>query len=102
MSEAEFLSFDKDEFVVIEGGIEFEEPVQREERVRFYTKKEQEQDAFERIMPKGRSTLAQRNSARNEVLRYSDLYDEFVVVTENDYKLKEAEKTTSIPWVVPI
>lgn len=102
MSEAEFLNFDKDEFVVIEGGIEFEEPVQREERVRFYTKKEQEQDAFERIMPKGRSTLAQRTAARNEVLRYSDLYDEFVVVTENDYKLKEAEKTTSIPWVVPI
>ena len=102
MSEAEFLNFDKDEFVVIEGGIEFEEPVQREERVRFYTKKEQEQDAFERIMPKGRSTLAQRNAARNEVLQYSELYDEFIVVTENDYKLKEAEKTTSIPWVVPI
>lgn len=102
MSEAEFLNFDKEEFVVIEGGIEFEEPVQREERVRFYTKKEQEQDAFERLMPKGRSTMAQRNAARNEVLRYSDLYDEFVVVTADDYKLKEAEKTTQVPWVVPI
>lgn len=102
MSEAEFLNFDKTEFVVIEGGIEFEEPVQREERVRFYTKKEQEQDAFERLMPKGRSTLAQRNAARNQVLRYSELYDDFVVVTADDYKLKEAEKTTRVSWVLPI
>ena len=102
MSEAEFLNFEKDEFVVLESGIEFDELVQREEAVRFYTKKEQEQDAFERLMPKGRSTLAQRNAVRNEVLHYSELYDDYIVPTEDDYALKEAEKTKKVDWVVPI
>jgi len=102
MSEAEFLNFEKDDFVVLESGIEFDELVQREESVRFYTKKEQEQDAFERLMPKGRTTLAQRNAVRNEVLHYSELYDEYIVPTEDDYALKEAEKTKRVDWVMPI
>lgn len=102
MSEAEILTLNEGDFVVLEEAIEFDEKVQREERVRFYTKTEQNQDAFEKLIPKGASTLAQRERARREVTSYSDLYDEYILPTAEDYVLREQKKTTEVDWIKPI
>ena len=67
MSEAELLTLNEGDFVVLEEAIEFDESVQREERVRFYIQSEQEQDAFEKLIPTGASTRTQRERARREV-----------------------------------
>lgn len=102
MSESEILNLNEGDFVVLEEAIEFDEMVQREERVRFYTKEEQKQDAFEKILPKGASTLKQRERARHEVSSYSDLYDEYILPTAEDYTLREKRKTTEVDWITPI
>lgn len=102
MSEAEFLNFKEDEFVVLEDAIEFDEQVQREERVRFYTKDEQEKDAFEKLMPKGKTTQSQREAVRNEILYYSDLYARYIQPTDNDYVLREPVPPSRVSWVSPV
>ena len=102
MSEAEILNLNEGDFIVLEEAIEFDETVQREEKVRFYTKEEQSQDAFEKILPKGASTLEQRERARREVMSYSSLYDEYILPTAEDYVLRDQKKTTEVDWIKPI
>jgi hypothetical protein len=102
MSEAELLTLNEGDFVVLEEAIEFDESVQREERVRFYIQSEQEQDAFEKLIPTGASTRTQRERARREVTYYSDLYNKFIVPTTEDYELRQEKKAPEVDWVVPI
>ncbi len=102
MSEAEILTLNEGDFVILEEAVEFDEKIQREERVRFYTKTEQEQDAFEKLLPPGASTLAQRQRARREVVYYSDLYEKYIVPTDEDYILRQAKKTAEVDWIFPI
>ena len=54
----EFFNFEPSEFQVLED-IEFDETIQRPEKVRFFTLEEQTVDAFERMLPKGRVTKYQ-------------------------------------------
>lgn len=102
MSDAGFLNFDPSEFVVLEEAIEFDETIQRPEAVRFYTLEEQEVDAFEKLMPQGRTTQYQRDSVKYEVLRMRELYDKYIVPTPDDYLLREPMTGTNLPWVTPV
>lgn len=97
----EFLTFEPSEFQVLED-FTFDEPVQREERVRFYTLEEQTVDAFERLLPKGRITKYATLQLQYEVERYTKLYTNYVVQTPEDYGLREPEYSKSFSWVYPV
>jgi hypothetical protein len=102
MSDAGFLNFDPSEFVVLEDAIEFDETIQRPEMVRFYTLDEQEVDAFEKLMPQGRTTQFQRDAVKYEVLRMRELYDTYILPTPEDYLLREPETGRRLTWVTPV
>jgi len=102
MSDAGFLNFDPSEFVVLEDAIEFDETIQRPEAVRFYTLDEQEVDAFEKLMPQGRTTQYQRDAVKYEVLRMRELYDTYILPTPDDYLLREPTTGVNLPWVTPV
>lgn len=102
MSDAGFLNFDASEFIVLEDAIEFDETIQRPEAVRFYTVGEQEQDAFEKLMPRGRTTQFQRDAVKYEVLRMRELYDKYILPTPDDYLLREPETGQHLSWVTPV
>lgn len=99
--ENEFFNFEPSEFQVLED-IEFDETIQRPEKVRFFTLEEQTVDAFERMLPKGRVTKYQIRELEKEVDRLKDLYDSYVVVTADDYKLREPEYQKRLSWVYPV
>lgn len=99
MSDAGFLNFDASEFIVLEEAIEFDETIQRPETVRFYTLDEQELDAFEKLMPRGRTTQFQRDAVKYEVVRMRELYDKYILPTPDDYLLREPETGRFLPWV---
>ena len=95
------LTFTPDEFVVLED-IEFDETVERVEAVRFYTLDEQEVDAYEKMIPKGRVTQFARDEVRKEVERLRKLYDQFVLPTTEEYALREPEFARSFSWLYPV
>lgn len=98
----EFLNFEPSEFVVLEEAIEFDETIQRPEKVRFYTLAEQEVDAYEKLLPKGRVTQYQRDILKGEVSRIHDLYEQYVAPTDDDYLLREPESGKRLSWVYPV
>lgn len=102
MSSARVLTFDPSEFVVLEDALELDETIQRPEAVRFFTVEEQEVDAYEKLMPKGRVTQFQREEVRDVVKRMRDLYDSHVLPLPDDYALREPERGTHLPWVHPV
>jgi hypothetical protein len=95
------LTFTPDEFVVLED-IEFDETVQRTEAVRFYTMDEQEVDAYEKMIPKGRVTQFARDQVRKQVERLRVLYDQFVLPTTEAYQLREPEFARNFSWIRPV
>lgn len=99
---ARVLTFDPSEFVVLEEAIEVDESIQRPEAVRFFTLEEQETDAYELMMPKGRTTQFQRDEVRGIVERMRELYDEHILPLPDDYALREPERGTNLPWVHPV
>jgi hypothetical protein len=99
--DAGVLNFTAEEFQILED-IEFDETIERPEKIRFYTLEEQTNDAYEKLMPKGRSTRFQRDRVRQEVDRLQDLYSTFVTVMPEDYALREPESATSFEWVRPV
>jgi hypothetical protein len=68
----EFFTFEPSEFQILEE-IEFDELIQRPERIRFYTVQEQTTDAYERMLPRGRVTRFQREEVQREVDRLKEL-----------------------------
>lgn len=96
------LTFDPSEFVVLEDAIEIDETIQRPEAVRFFTLEEQETDAYELLMPKGRTTQFQRDEVRDIVDRMHDLYEAHVLPLPDDYALREPTRGTNLPWVHPV
>jgi hypothetical protein len=102
MSSARVLTFDPSEFVVLEDALELDETIERPEAVRFFTVEEQETDAYEKLMPKGRVTQFQREAVRDVVKRMRDLYDAHVLPLPDDYALREPERGTNLPWVHPV
>jgi len=97
----EFFNFEPSEFQVLED-IEFDEAIQRPEKIRFYTSTEQIADAYEKMMPLGKVTRFQREEVRKEVDRVKDLYDFFVVPTADDYRLREPDFGKSFSWIHPV
>ena len=97
----EFFNFEPNEFQVLED-IEFDETVQRAEKVRFFTVTEQTTDAYEKLIPRGRVTRFQREEVRKEIDRLQDLYAEYVVVLPEEYRLREPSYGKTFSWIHPV
>ena len=83
----EFFNFDPTDYQVLED-IEFDETIQRPEKIRFFTLTEQTSDAYEKLLPRGRVTRFQREEIRKEIERLQDLYDAYVIALPEDYRLR--------------
>ena len=97
----EFFTFEPADFQVLED-IEFDETIQRPEVIRFFTLSEQSVDAFERMIPRGRTTKYQLDQIRKKVDSYEDLYNNFVVPTAETYELREPSYAKRFDWIFPI
>ena len=97
----EFFNFDPTEYQVLED-IEFDETIQRPEKIRFFTLTEQTSDAYEKLLPRGRVTRFQREEIRKEIERLQELYNNYVVVLPEDYRLREPSYGKRLTWVHPV
>jgi hypothetical protein len=99
--EAGVLTFTPEEYQILED-IEFDETIERPEAIRFYTLDEQTTDAYEKLMPRGRTTRFQRDKVRKEVDRLQDLYESYVSILPEEYALREPEVSSAYEWVSPV
>lgn len=97
----EFFNFEPNEFQVLED-IEFDETIQRPEKIRFFTVSEQTTDAYEKLMPRGRATRFQREEVRKEIDRLQVLYDDFVIALPEEYRLREPSYGKRFSWIHPV
>lgn len=97
----EFFTFEESDYQVMEM-IEFDETIQRPEKIRFFTLTEQTTDAYEKLMPRGRVTRFQREEVRKEVERVQELYGQYVVALPDEYKLREPSYGKHFDWVHPV
>jgi hypothetical protein len=100
--ESEFLTFEATDVELIGDVIEFDEEVQRGEKVRFYTLDEQVNDAFDHMVPKGRTTRAQLEKLDKEVDRIRDLYTTYVSPTSEGYDVIVPKSLRSFSWISPV
>jgi hypothetical protein len=99
--EAGVLTFTPEDYQILED-IEFDETIERPEAIRFYTLDEQTTDAYEKLMPRGRTTRFQRDKVRLEVDRLQELYETFVAPMPETYALREPEVSGAYEWVSPV
>ena len=99
--EAGVLTFTPEEYQILED-IEFDETIERPENVRFYTLDEQTTDAYEKLMPRGRTTRFQRDKVRKDVDRLQGLYEQYVNILPETYALREPEVSIGYDWVFPV
>lgn len=99
--EAGVLNFTPEEYQILED-IEFDETIERPEAVRFYTLGEQTSDAYEKLVPRGRTTRAQRDKVMRDVDRLQELYKEYVTILPETYALREPELSVNYDWVFPV
>lgn len=97
----ELFNFEPDEFRVLED-IDFDETIQRPEKIRFYTLSEQTSDAYEKLLPKGRTTRYQKDLIRKDIDQIQALYEKYVLALPEDYALREPEYGRSFSWVHPV
>ena len=97
----EFFNFEPGDFQVLED-IDFDETIQRPEKIRFYTLSEQTSDAYEKLLPKGRTTRYQKDLIRRDIDRIQQLYEKYVLALPEDYALREPEYGRSFSWVHPV
>lgn len=97
----EFFNFEPGDFQVLED-IDFDETIQRPEKIRFYTLSEQTSDAYEKLLPKGRTTRYQKDLIRKEIDRIQELYQKYVLALPEEYALREPEYGRSFSWVHPV
>jgi len=97
----EFFNFDPSDYQVLED-IEFDETIQRPEKIRFFTLTEQTSDAYEKLLPRGRVTRFQREEIRKEIERLQELYDAYVIALPEDYRLREPSYGKRFSWVHPV
>lgn len=100
--ESEFLTFEAGDVEFIGDVIEFDEQVQRAEKVRFYTLNEQVNDAFDRMMPKVRATRAQLKKLGTEMDRIRDLYETYVSPVSDGYSVIDPITLRSFSWISPV
>ena len=98
---AELFTFEASDFQIIEE-IEYDETIQRPEEIRFYTLQEQVTDAFEKMIPKGRTTKFQIEVVKKEAERLKDLYEEHIVPTAETYVLREPDYGKKFSWINPV
>jgi hypothetical protein len=98
---SEVFEFETKDFQVVED-IEYDETIQRPESIRFYTLNEQVTDAYEKLVPKGRITKFQLEVLKNEVDRLRDLYTSHIIVTADDYRLREPVYGKNFDWIFPV
>lgn len=97
----EIFNFDPSEYQVLED-IEFDETIQRPEKIRFFTLSEQTTDAYEKLMPRGRVTRFQREEVRKEIDRLQELYGSYVIALPEDYRLREPSYGKKFTWIHPV
>lgn len=97
----DFFNYEAGDFQVLED-IEFDETIQRPEKVRYYTIDEQLTDAYEKMIPKGRVKMAQLQTLKKEVERLKDLYSTHVVPTAETYEIRESSYGKSFDWISPV
>lgn len=98
---AELFTFEASDFQIIEE-IEYDETIQRPEEIRFYTLQEQVTDAFEKMIPKGRTTKFQIEVVKKEAERLKDLYEEHIVPTAETYVIREPDYGKKFSWIKPV
>lgn len=97
----EYFNFEPSDYQILED-IEFDETLQRPEKVRFFTLTEQTTDAYEKLMPRGRVTRFQREEVRKEVDRLQDLYRNYVLALPEEYTLREPGYRKRFDWIHPV
>jgi hypothetical protein len=97
----EFFNFEPSDYQVLED-IEFDETIQRPEKIRFFTLTEQTTDAYEKLRPRGRVTRFQREEVRKDIERLQDLYNTFVIALPEDYVLREPSYGKEFDWIHPV
>ena len=98
---SEDFTFEPSEFKVLEE-IVHDETIQRPETIRFYTLEEQVGDAYDKMIPKGRTTKFQMEVLRKEADRLRQLYQDHIVPTAETYLLREAEYGKHFNWINPV
>jgi hypothetical protein len=80
----------------------YDETIQRPETIRFYTLDEQVGDAYEKMIPKGRTTKKQMEVLKHESDRLRELYTKHIVPTADTYELREPEYGKRFSWIHPV
>jgi hypothetical protein len=97
----EDFTFEPSEFKVLEEFV-YDETIQRPETIRFYTLEEQVNDAYEKMIPSGRTTKFQMEVLKNEADRLRSLYQDHIVPTAETYLLREPEYGQHFSWISPV
>lgn len=98
----DYLTFEPGEYEVLDN-IVFDELVQRDERVRFYTLEEQLTDAYEKTLPTDRRvTSFELDILRRDNDRVKELYTQYILEGADTYSLRETRYAHSLSWVHPV
>ena len=98
---SELFTFEPSDFQVLEE-IVHDETIQRPEAIRFFTLEEQVGDAYEKMIPKGRTTKFQMEALKKEADQLRELYREHIVPTADTYILREPEYGKRFSWINPV
>jgi hypothetical protein len=101
VQEGGLFTFNLTEFKVLDE-FSYDETIQRPETIRFYTLDEQVGDAYEKMIPKGRTTKKQMEVLKHESDRLRQLYEKHIVPTADTYELREAEYGKQFSWIHPV
>jgi hypothetical protein len=99
--EGGLFTFNLTEFKVLDE-FSYDETIQRPETIRFYTVDEQINDAYEKMIPKGRTTKKKMETLKYESDRLRELYNKYIVPTADTYILREPEYGKRFNWIHPV
>jgi hypothetical protein len=99
--EGGLFTFNLTEFKVLDE-FSYDETIQRPETIRFYTIDEQINDAYEKMIPKGRTTKKKMETLKYESERLRELYNKYIVPTADTYMLREPEYGKRFNWIHPV
>jgi len=95
------FTFNLTEFKVLDE-FSYDETIQRPETIRFYTIDEQINDAYEKMIPKGRTTKKKMETLKYDSERLRELYNKYIVPTADTYMLREPEYGKRFNWIHPV
>lgn len=98
---ADLLTFDPvSEFEILETIDDFQEEVQRPERLRFFTLDEQLRDYYEKIIPKKlQVSRYELSRIEKQIQRYRESYTKSI---DSDYNQKSYFQNLTLDWIHPI